>query len=354
MINYFNNSNIHPTIDVIIPAYNASTYIKETINSVLQQSLLPSRIIVIDDGSTDRTVEIVKTIESNLITLIKVKNGGVSRARNVGIAASKADFIAFLDADDLWMPEKLEKQIKALEASKSAGIAYTGTSLIDAEGKDIPNSTGEPYIEGNVFTDILFYERPIYGSASSVMVKRKILDFSGYFDEHLNYSEDVDLWVRLAAISQFTFTSDVLVKIRQHNQSATRQHNKNRKVEILAQHLLYLNKWAGKLELPQHLIELQLKRIILLFLDKNYRFGDLLKFIERVQKDSPYLAKSFGKNTFHILLRMIYIILKSLPGRIFRKLKLRDRVSLLFREKKVFFRHASEFNPEAEAMRKRK
>ena len=105
---------------MVIPAYNASRFIGETIQCVLNQTLLPRKIIVVNDGSTDQTVDIVEGFQSERIELISVKNGGVSRARNLGIRASQADYIAFLDADDLWHVDKLNAQMEALTSPPPA------------------------------------------------------------------------------------------------------------------------------------------------------------------------------------------------------------------------------------------
>ena len=126
--------NRYSSIDVIIPAYNASKYIAETIESVLAQTLLPNKIIIVDDGSTDDTVEIVEKFYFDLIEVISIPNGGVSQARNVGIHASNADYIAFLDADDLWEPEKLSAQAQALELHPHKKAVYSYAIMVNELG----------------------------------------------------------------------------------------------------------------------------------------------------------------------------------------------------------------------------
>ena len=123
-----------PTISVIIPAFNAATTIQRTIGTVLQQSFTAWELIVIDDGSTDRTAELVREIRDDRIRLYSIVNAGVAAARNFGIEHASGSFIAFLDADDWWMTEKLMDQHAALLEDPAAGLAYSWTLFIDDEG----------------------------------------------------------------------------------------------------------------------------------------------------------------------------------------------------------------------------
>ena len=118
-------------ISVIIPAYNAELTIEETIAAVREQTVTNFELIIIDDGSTDRTVETVNKIEDSRIRLLSYQNEGLPTARNRGIENASGEYIAFLDADDLWTKDKLEKQLAMLETNPEAGVAYSQTCYID-------------------------------------------------------------------------------------------------------------------------------------------------------------------------------------------------------------------------------
>lgn len=212
-------------IDVIVPVYNGGRYIGDCITSLLSQTLMPRRIIVVDDGSTDDTVEVVSSIQKSnpAVTLHGMgRNFGVSAARNAGIGLSDAAFIAFIDADDIWMPSKLALQMQIFNAAaKPVGFVHSSFFLIDEAGNRLArNGDGQPLLSGNVFSKLLWEGNVLSGSASSVLIRREVLDRAGLFDDQLHYAEDWDLWLRLAAISAVGHTSEAVVGVRIHQQSA--------------------------------------------------------------------------------------------------------------------------------------
>jgi len=184
------------TISVIVPAYNAERYILETIETVRQQIFLDFELIVINDGSTDHTLELLNTVKEPRLKIISYQNGGVSVARNRGITHANGDFIAFLDADDLWTSDKLELQLSALQQHPEAGVAYSWTHYMDEQGKYF--HTGEPItFEGNVYADMLVNN--FLASGSNPLIRRQALESTGEFDPELAPSEDWDFYLRLAA-----------------------------------------------------------------------------------------------------------------------------------------------------------
>ena len=226
--------NPRPLIDVIIPAYNAQEYIIDAIDSVLSQTLKPNRIIVVDDGSTDNTSTIVNRIKkkNSLITIITSTHKNAASARNAGLAASSAPLVAFLDSDDIWEPNKLEKQIEVLNnLEDGVGVVYSSYCNIDEKGKILTNFiVQKPQHSGAIFSEIL-KGACISGSASGVLIKKKYLDEAGWFDTNLVFAEDWDLWIRLAKVCKFSYSSESLVRIRIHNQSF--QRKKSRKKQLL-------------------------------------------------------------------------------------------------------------------------
>ncbi|MBD2464446.1 glycosyltransferase [Oscillatoria sp. FACHB-1407] len=187
-------------ISVIIPAYNAADTISETIASVLNQTYSNLELIVIDDGSQDATVDIVTAIADPRIQVFSYPNSGVAISRNRGLTHATGDFIAFLDADDIWTPDKLEAQRQALQANPNAKVAYCWTDWID-HNSDRIGPCCHITANGNVYAALLLSCFVVSGS-NPLIAREAILDVGG-FDETLTASQDFDLYLRLAARYEF-------------------------------------------------------------------------------------------------------------------------------------------------------
>lgn len=189
-----------PKISVIIPAYNAEITIAETIQSVQQQTFPDFELIVINDGSKDKTVEIVESIQDERLQIFSYENGGLPVARNRGISHATGEFITFLDADDLWTADKLERQLLALEQNPEAGVAYSWTCFmdVDEQGKPLSFLPSPRYaFAGNVYEKLLVSD--FIHSGSNTLIRRRAIDSAGEFDPTLKSCEDWDYWLRLAA-----------------------------------------------------------------------------------------------------------------------------------------------------------
>ncbi|MBV6623678.1 MAG: glycosyltransferase [Rivularia sp. (in: Bacteria)] len=184
-----------PIISVVVPAYNSQSTILETINSVLEQTFSDFELIVINDGSTDKTLEILATVKDARLKVYSYPNGGLPAARNRGIARASGEFISFIDADDLWTPDKLELQLQALQKSPSAGVAYSWTICMGNNGESFHPGVSESY-QGNVYQYLLIGN--FIASGSNVLLRQQAIESVGYFDESLKSSEDWDYWLRLA------------------------------------------------------------------------------------------------------------------------------------------------------------
>ncbi|HAX77744.1 MAG TPA: glycosyl transferase family A [Cyanobacteria bacterium UBA11372] len=198
-------------ISVIIPVYNGEQTIRETINSVLNQTFSDFELIVINDGSQDSTLEIVSSIPDSRIKIFSYPNSGQAISRNRGIERASGEFIAFLDADDLWKPNKLEAQLKALEANPQAAVAYSWTDFIDKDGQFLGTGTRINY-SGNVYEKLLV--RNFLEHGSNPLIRRQALIEVGGFDGSLTPAEDWDLYLRLACHYQFIAVLSVQVLYR--------------------------------------------------------------------------------------------------------------------------------------------
>lgn len=191
-----------PLVSVVIPLYNKELHIKRAIDSVLAQKIQDFELVIVDDGSTDNSAEIVKAVHDTRIRLIQQENAGVSAARNRGIKESKADLIAFLDADDEWLPTFLETMLRLNEKYPQAG-AYASAfqifkiygNIVSPEYKLIPSAPWEGILPNYFRTSILGHF-PI--SSSAVCIPKKVFLDVGIFKVGVGWGEDSDMWGRIA------------------------------------------------------------------------------------------------------------------------------------------------------------
>lgn len=189
-----------PSISVIIPAYNAERTIITTIESVLSQTYSDFELIVINDGSTDNTLNLINEIKDRRLKVHSFQNAGLPTARNRGIKLATGGFISFIDADDLWTPDKLEKQLEALQSRPDAGVAYSWTVLIDESGKFL-SATDRIHFDRNVYNHLLV--KNFITSGSNVLIRTEAIKTVGLFDPALNSAADWDYWIRLARKCDF-------------------------------------------------------------------------------------------------------------------------------------------------------
>jgi len=205
-----NISTIVPQFSVVITSYNYGEFLPFALDSALCQTYRNFEIIVIDDGSTDNTEEVIKPyLADSRIHYIRQKNAGQPKAKNRGVAECRGELIAFLDADDIWFPEKLEKQWLLFNDS-NVGVVYSRRQWIDSQGEMLPGNE-RVLRRGNVL-DHIFIDNFICFSSS--VVKRDVLNEVGCFDENLPMGIDYDLWIRLAARCKFDYVDEPLVKYR--------------------------------------------------------------------------------------------------------------------------------------------
>ena len=204
-----------PNVSVIIPNYNYSQYLREAIDSVLAQTYAEIEIIVVDDGSTDNSREVLESY-GDRITAIFQENAGVSAARNNGVSESHGEYIAFLDADDAWFPTKIERELAIFENDARLGLVHVGVVEIDGDGNLL--SEHKDGMDGQVADALLHFEGPvILGGGSGMMVPRRVFDEIGGFDTRLSTSADWDLFYQIANRYSVGFVPEVLLKYRVHS-----------------------------------------------------------------------------------------------------------------------------------------
>ncbi|MFD2542148.1 glycosyltransferase family 2 protein [Lacinutrix gracilariae] len=219
-----------PLFSIIIPLYNKENFIVKTVQSALKQNFKDFELIIVNDGSTDASIERLNSLTDSRIKIFTIKNQGVSHARNYGIEKANADYIAFLDADDLWLPNHLEQLKKLAEDFPNCGLyanAYVkkmGKITLESHYIDIPkafNGIVSDYFKSSMYSCIAW--------TSAVMVPKNILQDCNGFDENitLGAGEDTDLWIKIALQHPVAFNNNVTAIYNLHADNRISNSNTN-------------------------------------------------------------------------------------------------------------------------------
>ena len=208
-------------VSVIVPVYNGSKYIRQTLNSVVSQTYPNWEIIAVDDGSTDNSLDVLYNIQKdigNKLKIFSISNGGVSNARNYGCKQASGNYFAFLDQDDLFESTKLEKQVAILDSELNVGVVYSNISIIDSSGivkKELLLEDLQMF-SGNVFDKLIYFN---FVGISTVIIRREVFEKLNGFNIGYYLCEDWELLLRAAKICDFEYVYDSLLKYRDHYQS---------------------------------------------------------------------------------------------------------------------------------------
>lgn len=208
-----------PEVSVIMPCWNRERFIADAIRSVLVQTFADFELIVVDDGSTDGTRDVVASFRDPRLRCLHREHRGISAAMNAGLAAAQGRYIARLDSDDLWLPEFLQTQVAVLEAHPKAGLVYARAECTDSEWNPLGMSWGYPLrFPGETFRSMVYNDCTCN---ITIVCRREVFERVGGFDETLETSEDLDMWLRAARHYRFEFTDRVLARVRLHGGSIT-------------------------------------------------------------------------------------------------------------------------------------
>lgn len=228
---------MQPTISVIIPTYNRANYLKNSIQSVISQTIKDIEIIIINNYSTDTTLDVISSFDDQRIKIINFKNGGViARSRNQGMVQSTGKYITFLDDDDIWCPYKLELQINYMESHPDFGAVYSNAIIIDEEdnkkGFLLDRSSAK---DGHIFQHLLGGN---FITILTVLMRRELLESIGLFNEEpsLIAAEDYEYWMRIALKFEFGYIDKPLAFYRIHSTSMSKRNS----VALLRQKVLRL------------------------------------------------------------------------------------------------------------------
>ena len=278
-----------PTVSVVIPTFNRGALLDEAIHSVLAQTFDDLELIVVDDGSTDDTRRRVEAHRDPRVRYLHQRNTGLAAARNAGIQAARGSYVAFLDDDDSWQPDKLRRQMELLSARPDVAAVHTGFRWVDQRGAPLDMEYRRPRSRGSLYEDLMF-GNVISGSGSSVLVRASCFGKAGMFDPALRAREDQDLWRRLAlAGCEFACVDEPLVHIRWHETNMQKDAGR-----MASAGLQYLAKLRA--EAP-----LRFRHVLTDVAFDTYRTG-ALAFVEagRLGSAIPYVARaaSLGPGRF--------------------------------------------------------
>ena len=219
-------------VSVIIPAHNAASWLSDSLDGVLKQTYPDWETIVVDDGSTDNTTQVVERYcarDDRIRLLTQTINRGPATARNIGMLAARGDYIAFLDADDLWLTTKLEKQVASLQTKPDVGACYTWFETVNDHRQVIQQwkDLRRTFWHNPVDAFALARGNYVCGSASSVMIRRTLIETVGLFNESMRGSEDLDYWYRIALYTSFCLVPEALVQIRRRSKTRSLATGRN-------------------------------------------------------------------------------------------------------------------------------
>jgi len=230
---------VNPLVSIIVPNYNYGRFISETLRSILRQTFTDYEVIVIDDGSTDNSRDVVDHMASDFgerLTYIYQNNQGVSAARNKGIKTARGQYIAFIDADDIWLIDTLGKLVNFLENNPNISMVYGNTEFFDSStykslGFDHGNNSLKIPYTGKCI-DQLFI-RGNFIPIMTTLTRREVFNSIGFFDVRFRVGEDLDMWLRLTASYEIGYINEVLCRVRRHGNNLTFNYLEDIKVEII-------------------------------------------------------------------------------------------------------------------------
>ena len=264
-----------PLVSVIIPAYNTENFIGITLESVLSQTYKNIEVLVVDDGSQDRTSDIVKSIAQSdcRVILLQQSNVGVAAARNLAIKKSRGEYIAPIDADDIWYPQKLEKQVQLmLQAEPSVGLVYAWSVHLNEEGL-LTGGYSASRLEGEVYTDLVYSN--FLGNASVPLIHRICLEKVGYYncqlkEQNAQGCEDTDIYLRIAEHYQFRVVPEFLIGYRKTFNSMSCDYTSMAK----SHHLVLVDSQQRHPEIPSTIYQWSKSRLYIYLAAESKRCGD--------------------------------------------------------------------------------
>jgi len=302
-----------PKVSVVISTYNKPDLLTEAVNSVLNQTFTDFELIIVDDESIDNTREVIADFQkkSDKIRYVFQKNGGPSAGRNAGIRESRGEYIAFLDHDDLWVPEKLMKQVKFLDDNKNYAMVYADAyefngDIVTEERK--LREIDRRNMSGHILKNLILR---CFIPAPSVMIRKSAVDETGFFDTRCLFSQDWNYWLRVAKKHEIGYLDEVLAGYRRHSGNITN----NSELHIRERHWIVDNAFDSKI-MPEGLAKCRRLAHAFIYFEEAEEY--LMK--GEHAKAMPAIIKSLRCNPLKI--KTYYLLIKSfLPPAFLAKIR---------------------------------
>ena len=296
---------MNPLVSVIIPSFNSAHFLFHSVNSALDQTYRPIEILVIDDGSADNTCEVLRQF-CGCIRYYRQENKGLAGARNTGIKLATGTFLAFLDADDIWLPDKLVKQCRVLAENPEVGLVHSDIWYWRPEtGEKLLKEKGREKYKKNCFDRLLSENRV---TPSSVLVRKECFDKVGLFDERLRVYEDWDMWLRISRFFNFAYISEPLLNYRVHPGSLSANNLRMREGELAVLEKTLSNDPDLRMRFGKNEMD---ERVSKLSFDIGYQYFNCSEF----RQAQPFFKKAFISNP-KMMKVMIYYLVSLLPNRL--------------------------------------
>lgn len=294
-----------PTISVVVPAYNVERTILETIESVQKQTFADFELVVINDGSTDQTVELIETVQDPRLKVFSYSNGGLPVARNRGISQATGEFITFLDGDDLWTPDKLELQLAALQKNSNAGLVYSWTLVMDETGEKLyPGKTVS--FQGDVYSKLLLSN--FIASGSNAMLRRETIESVGEFDPDLRSCEDWDYWLRVAPNWHFVVVPKPQIYYRQSSGAMSSKIDVMEKYHLMVLERAFAAAPTTLQSLKNKSLAIEYQFLAQLLLTHNYSTEGAKQAFHKLQQAiSLYPGLFLKRNTLVLIIKLLII-----------------------------------------------
>ena len=308
VLKYLREPVMEQLISVIIPTYNRAEYLKLALKSVLEQTYKNIEIIVADDGSTDNTAEVVADFNDPQIKYFYQKNTGLPAAvRNLGLREASGDYIAFLDSDDMWLPEKLELQVEYLHKHPKYQLVYSNAWIIDENGvREGLLDKIESSKEGKNFGELV---RGNFIPQLTVLMKREVLKKIGFFNEDpsIRAAEDYEYWLRVALHYKIGFVKEPLAMYRVHSMMVSHGINHAKSTQKVLFSLINDPLVPNKNEVMERIYELYYSSAVY-----NWKNSDKLAAIEDFKKYLVWSIRNFKiKDLMNKAITMSYSFLKN-------------------------------------------
>jgi len=277
-------SGERPLVSAVVPVHNGERFVAEAIESVLAQTYVPLECVVVDDDSTDGTAAVLDRFGDRIVRVASSARTSAG-ARNAGVAAARGELLAFLDADDVWEPAKIERQVELMQADDGLGLVYCGLAFIDEDGR--PLGFAPPPEPAVALRNTLMSEAPFVGLAQTGLVRRAAFEACGGFDTAMRRAEDGDLTWRLAARFPVAALPEPLARYRSH---AGQKHARPEGFEEAGEHMLRKAFSSGLLPADVQRLERRAHAHLSFILSTVHRAGDRpksLRYLLRALRLDP-------------------------------------------------------------------